>query len=80
MQLLGDLVSILVYLVLITYFKMKYFDTLTIYTLQHISNVVTLLYRHFIICLYKYVTMYCKDTFCGTLERVTCIDTLFEVF
>ena len=48
--------------------------------LQHKSNLETLLYRYFIICLYKYVIIYCKDTFCGTLESVTCIKTLFEAF
>ena len=48
--------------------------------LQHKSNLETLLYIYFIIYLYKYVIMYCKDTFCGTLESVTCIKTLFEAF
>ena len=49
-------------------------------SLHHKSNLETLLYRYFIICLYKYVIIYCKDTFCGTLESVTCIKTLFEAF
>ena len=48
-------------------------------SLHHKSNLETLLYRYFI-SLYKYVTMYYKDIFCGTLESVTCIETLFEAF
>lgn len=35
-------------------------------SLQHKSNIETLLYRQFMICLYKYVIMYCKDTFWDT--------------
>ena len=49
-------------------------------TIPHKSNVETLLYRHFIICLYKYVTMYCRDIFCGTFESITCIETILEEF
>ena len=56
------------------------FSTSHLPPLQHKSNLETLLYKHFIIYLHKYVTMYYKDTFCGTLESVTRIEILFEEF